>query len=72
MPLVPLRPTIREKLRGGSIDIRWQTSHADVTGDATHPSGGPVLYIIEARHNVGRSFAQELMTGWQQIAQVCP
>ena len=64
MPLIPSKPDIREKSRGGSIDIRW-----DVSSAVTSQSDA-VLFIIEASYNVGQQHSHEAMTAWQQIAQV--
>ena len=64
MPPVPASPYIRERSRGGSIDIRWNVTSSPL------PATDAVLYIIEARYNVGQQHTAAAMTSWQQIAQV--
>ncbi|ELU04353.1 hypothetical protein CAPTEDRAFT_221479 [Capitella teleta] len=63
MPPVPGVPSVREKSKGGSIELRWDSVQQ------TNSTSGPVLYIVDSRWNVGQEHSASLMTTWQQIAQ---
>ncbi|ELU04352.1 hypothetical protein CAPTEDRAFT_221478 [Capitella teleta] len=63
MPPVPGVPSVREKSKGGSIELRWDSVQQ------TNSTSGPVLYIVDSRWNVGQEHSASLMTPWQQIAQ---
>jgi len=76
IPDVPDRPSIRERPRGGSIELRWTGTHTNSTGLVSwgKDSQGtkPVLYIVESRWNIGRLQNEADMSSWQQITQVSP
>ena len=59
---IPVVPSIRERTKGGSIELKWESVHTN--------RSGPVLYIVDSRWNVGKHYSQAHMTPWQQIAQV--
>ena len=75
MPDVPERPTIRERARG--VELRWTAVETTTAGGGgggeegdEAGAGGPLLYIVDSRWNIGREQNDDDMTPWQQVAQV--
>jgi len=62
LPEVPQVPVLKEKPRGGSVELKWNSVASNGTG--------PVLYIVDFRWNIGKRLNEANMTTWQQVAQV--
>lgn len=62
MPEKPEKPDIRERLKSGSVELRWNSVALN--------SSGPILYLIDSRRTVGKQFSDSDQTTWQQVAQV--
>ena len=62
MPSIPEKPIIREKIKGGSIDLKWDLPNNQLRDH--------LLFIIEHRWNVGYAPSESHMTSWQQVLQV--
>lgn len=61
MPTLPTAPEIRERPKGGSLKLKWTSVSSNTSG--------PILYIVDAKYNVGKYHSESLMTPWQQISQ---
>lgn len=69
LPEIPDAVSLRERPRGGAVELRWNSVPVNITGD-DDAAAGFVLYLIDSRSNTGRQFNEAAMSPWQQIAQV--
>ncbi|KAK2175241.1 hypothetical protein NP493_739g02009 [Ridgeia piscesae] len=62
VPPVPESPHIRERPKGGILEVKWTGASSNFTL--------PVVYIVESRWTVGAQHSETPFTHWQQISQV--
>ena len=63
MPNAADMPMLLERPHNDGVELTWSAQSAN-------GSGGPVLYLVGARSNVGRRFDADEMTSWQLLTKV--
>lgn len=60
-PPVPQTPTLKEKTKSGSVELKWNS--------VIENGEEPVLYIVDSRWNIVKHRNEGEMSRWQQVAQ---
>lgn len=62
LPEIADAPTVFEKSRGQSIEVRWNHVHNN--------KSEPLLYVIDQRYSIGKHYNEDEVSDWQSVMQV--